>query len=78
LAPHENSFEIDPTPAEVDQHVKITVAISFADIEAIQGESVTKILTQLCDLVANAVEIIEAAMTVHVEMMAQSTSSGFS
>jgi hypothetical protein len=71
----ENSFEIDPTATEVDQHVKITVAISFADIQAIQGEPVAKILRQLCDFVAKAVEIIEAAMTVHTTTMVQSTPS---
>jgi hypothetical protein len=74
----ENGFELIPSATEVDKHVKVTMAVTFADIEAIQGESVTKILTQLCDLVVKAVEIIEAAMTVHLEMMAQSTSSGSS
>jgi hypothetical protein len=71
----EDSFELDPNAPEADQHMKITMAVSFADVEAIQGESVTKILTQLCDLVAKTIEIIETAMSHHLEIMAQSTSS---
>jgi hypothetical protein len=74
----EDSFELDSKTLEADEHVKITMAVSFADVEAIQGESVTKILTQLCELVGKTVEIIETAMNRHLEIMARSTSSGSS
>jgi hypothetical protein len=47
---------------DVGHQFRITVGITFADSEAIQGQSATRILTQLSDLVAGVVELVEVEM----------------
>lgn len=58
----EDGFEVGDPATPVDQNMKITMAVTFTDVAVIQGESVTKILNQLCDLISRTVAIIESAM----------------
>jgi hypothetical protein len=59
----EDKFELaEPGITQVDQNITLTMAVTFIGVEIIQGESVTKILNQLCDLVGRTLAIIETAM----------------
>jgi hypothetical protein len=49
----------------VDQHLKLTFAVTFTDVEAIEGESVTQVLNQACELVSRTVTILQEAMVAY-------------
>jgi|tagenome__1003787_1003787.scaffolds.fasta_scaffold20595028_1 hypothetical protein len=58
----ENVYEsIEPSTLPADQSFKVTMMITFADVEAIKGQSVTKILRELVEL-TRTVDAIEMAM----------------
>jgi hypothetical protein len=48
--------------AKVDEHVQVTMSVTFTDVEAIRGEPVTHVLYQLAERVALAVTLLEAEM----------------
>jgi len=59
----EDSFE--PLPAgtinEVDHQFKVTIAVTFLGVEAVEGQSASRILAQLRDHAIQAVDVIEEA-----------------
>ena len=60
----EEKFEIAEAGfSPVDQNVKVTMAVSFTDVEAVDGESVTQVLNQACELASRTIAILEEAMT---------------
>jgi hypothetical protein len=59
----ESVFEpVQPSTLQADQSFKATMSVTFADVEAIKGQSVTKILLELVDLVTQTVDVIATAM----------------
>ena len=57
----ENKFEVaERLVANADYNVNFTLAITFTDIEAIKGQSVSHILYQLGELVERTIDTIEA------------------
>jgi hypothetical protein len=59
----EDKFEVtNPLVLKAHHDVKITLAVTFTDVKAIEGESVTQVLNQACDLVSRTVLIMEKAM----------------
>ena len=59
----ENEFKVaDGDVKHVDQHHKLTVAVSFTDVEAVEGESVTQVLNQACELVSRTVAVLDEAI----------------
>jgi hypothetical protein len=56
----EDKFELAPAgDMQVYNKIKITLAIAFADVEAVEGQSVTQVLYQIRDVVRRTVGIIE-------------------
>jgi len=53
--------EIDSTEFYDHHHIEITTLVTFAQIDAIKGESATQVLMQLRDAVRETVAIVEAA-----------------
>jgi hypothetical protein len=59
----DNVFEpVQSSTLQPDQSFKATMLITFADVKAIKGQSLTKILLELVELVTRTVDAIEIAI----------------
>ena len=50
-----------------DKKIQLACTISFREIAVIEGQPATKVIYQICDLVARTVSIIEARMNEHLQ-----------
>jgi hypothetical protein len=55
--------KVDLPTSHKHQHVEITALVTFCQVKAVKGESVTQVLFQLRDLVRKTVSVIERAAT---------------